>query len=717
MKKTISINIAGILFHIEEEGYEKLRSYLDGVAAYFARFEGSKEIVSDIEARIAEILIARQSEQGKVITPEELEHVINTMGKVSDFAAGEAEGAEAETAPSSEQPQPAGGPAKKLFRDGRRKVFGGVCAGLSHLLKFDPVWLRVAFALLIPATSGGIIIAYLILWAVVPVSNELEDQESVRKMYRDPESKVLGGVAAGISSYTGWDLSVIRVLWVAAAFLGGFGVILYIILWIALPEANSLTEKMRMQGQPVTLSNIEKTVKDRLQDKPGEESTLAKIILFPFRAIAAILNALGKALGPIVTALVKGIRVLAGLIITLVGVVVAIAFLITTAILMGFLSVPDASGDWAQLSNGFPLESLQNSFSVWTILFLGIALFIPFLYIALLGISLIANRLVIGRIAGWSMAIVFLISAIWLAIRVPSTLMDFQRDGSYRTEQTFNITKGIPVLRVQETSHDNYNYQVVDVRLRGHGQNNILAVSKFEAQGRTKKQAIENAKTVDYAITQSDSVLAFDSNITFKDNAPFRAQRLRVDVFLPFGTTFAMTKGFHELMDNHRHDLFDEEDDDDAMYRFRMDSTGLKCLSCPADREDEESYGGTVYDGERTVRDDFGYEDFDAIDLSGVYHAEIRKGDKFAVELKGSEEARELADIHQEGGTLVIKHRKNMNFIKGWANDLALEVVIIMPDLEKLESTGAGEVEIRGFDADKMEIDLTGAVKVEANFD
>ena len=211
-------------------------------------------------------------------------------------------------------------------------------AGLSHHLRIDPVWLRLAFALLIPVTSGFAVVAYIILWIAVPGNATLEEQESVRKMYRNPEGKVLGGVASGIASYTGWDISIIRIVWVLFAILGGSGIILYIILWIALPEAKSLTEKMRMQGQPVTLSNIEKTVKERLNEKPGEESTLARIILFPFRALSVILTALGKALGPIVTALVKGIRIFTGLLITIVGITVSAAFLIVIAILSGLLT-------------------------------------------------------------------------------------------------------------------------------------------------------------------------------------------------------------------------------------------------------------------------------------------------------------------------------------------------------------------------------------------
>ena len=87
MKKTISINIAGILFNIEEDGYEKLRSYLDAIADYFRKFEGSHEIVADIESRIAEILLARKGETSQVVSAADVDHVILTMGKVSDFQA------------------------------------------------------------------------------------------------------------------------------------------------------------------------------------------------------------------------------------------------------------------------------------------------------------------------------------------------------------------------------------------------------------------------------------------------------------------------------------------------------------------------------------------------------------------------------------------------------------------------------------------------------
>ena len=89
MKKNISINISGIIFHIEEDGYENLRKYLDSINKYFASFEDSSEILADIESRVAEIFLSKLNEGKQVITAEDVTALIATMGSVSDFKAAE----------------------------------------------------------------------------------------------------------------------------------------------------------------------------------------------------------------------------------------------------------------------------------------------------------------------------------------------------------------------------------------------------------------------------------------------------------------------------------------------------------------------------------------------------------------------------------------------------------------------------------------------------
>src|SRR5690606_4648597 len=89
MKKNISINISGIIFHIEEDGYDTLRKYLDSVHKYFSSFEDSGEIMADIESRVAEILLSKLNEGKQVITLDDVNALIATMGSVRDFQAAE----------------------------------------------------------------------------------------------------------------------------------------------------------------------------------------------------------------------------------------------------------------------------------------------------------------------------------------------------------------------------------------------------------------------------------------------------------------------------------------------------------------------------------------------------------------------------------------------------------------------------------------------------
>src|SRR5688572_20104425 len=159
MKKNISINISGIIFHIEEDGYETLKKYLDSINRYFSTFEDSSEILADIESRIAEIFLSKLNEEKQVITAEDVSALMTTMGSVSDFKAveepdeKEAPGAYSKAGTESEEPpyKSAGAfvPPKKLMRDQKRKIIGGVCAGLGNYFSIDPLWIRLLFAALL----------------------------------------------------------------------------------------------------------------------------------------------------------------------------------------------------------------------------------------------------------------------------------------------------------------------------------------------------------------------------------------------------------------------------------------------------------------------------------------------------------------------------------------------------------------------------------------
>jgi len=225
MQKTISINIAGIVFYIEEDGYDKLNAYLKGIQQYFSSYEGSKEIVEDIEARIAEKFWDKQKKESKqAISLNDVNELIASMGSISDFAAIEEDedlaeksntnysnASQKETESTYKTHEPFG--SKKLYRDERRKLLGGVCAGLAHNFHIDPLWIRLVvltlFLGLSPITesglSGVIFIIYVACWIAFPANMSLEENDHVKKFYRNPVHKVLGGVVSGVACYTGWD--------------------------------------------------------------------------------------------------------------------------------------------------------------------------------------------------------------------------------------------------------------------------------------------------------------------------------------------------------------------------------------------------------------------------------------------------------------------------------------------------------------------------------
>ncbi|MCL2097363.1 MAG: PspC domain-containing protein [Bacteroidales bacterium] len=85
----------------------------------------------------------------------------------------------------------------------------------------------------------------------------------VRKLYRDPDRVVFGGVCSGLSAYFGLDVILVRVIFLAALCVGGFGFFLYLILWAVTPKATTIAQKLEMHGEPVTIENIWNYTKEK----------------------------------------------------------------------------------------------------------------------------------------------------------------------------------------------------------------------------------------------------------------------------------------------------------------------------------------------------------------------------------------------------------------------------------------------------------------------
>lgn len=710
MKKNISINISGIIFHIEEDGYDSLRKYLDSINRYFGSFEDSSEILSDIESRIAEIFLSKLNEGKQVITLDDVNSVMATMGNVNDFKAAEEQEFLMDDQPKATRDSSRASSAppvnKKLLRDQRRKILGGVCAGLGHYFNIDPVWPRVLFALLVLGSYGGLFVAYIILWIVLPASESIEEEPSVKKMYRDPEKKVIGGVASGVAAFFGGDLTLIRILFLITAFVGGLGFLLYVILWIALPEAKTITEKMEMEGEPVTLSNIESSVKKNLNEKGEEESTFTKIVLFPFRMIAAVINALGSALGPIAKVLFDVARGFVGIIFVMIGLSLVFSVLASFGVFFGILSTHILPESWGGDLQGLslPMEAIRNTFPLWIVVFAFIVVLVPCLTFLLIGSSIMAKRSITPSAVSWTLAGLFFIGVLVLGLTIPRIIYSFKEDGEYKVERVFYLANKTPVIRVKEIGLD--DYRVTDLSLKGYDGKEIKLVQRFTAQGSTRKSGIENAQMIDYRVNQIDSVLEFDSNITFKKNAKFRAQRLDMDLFIPYNQSFVVDENAWRLLSENYGQW--EYSETNKTQTWKLTEKGLECLTCPERKKSELGLH---------ENDQYGFKDFNEIDVTGIFDLIIKQGENYSVELDGNDREKKRYKVNLSGETLEIDYEtRNKTF---WKNNISAEdrvtITIILPNLKKLKVKGAGELKMRDFDESDMEISLLGAMVGEAD--
>ncbi|MGJ8734117.1 MAG: PspC domain-containing protein [Cellulophaga sp.] len=173
MNKTININLANLFFHIDEDAYRKLDNYLKAIKQSLNNGAGSDEIISDIEARIAELFQEKVKNNQQVITKTDVEDVIGVMGQPEDYRVDE-EIFEDEEQPTSKSK------AKKLYRDTDNKYIGGISAGMAHYLGINPWWVRLLWVVLTLATFSGFIVIYILLLFLIPEAKTTSQKLDMR---------------------------------------------------------------------------------------------------------------------------------------------------------------------------------------------------------------------------------------------------------------------------------------------------------------------------------------------------------------------------------------------------------------------------------------------------------------------------------------------------------------------------------------------------------
>ncbi|RBL93515.1 PspC domain-containing protein [Chitinophaga flava] len=367
-----------------------------------------------------------------------------------------------------------------------------------------------------------------------------------KRLYRDPENKVLSGVCSGLGAYFNVDPVIFRIIFALLA-IGGFGsgVLVYFILWVATPSADTTAEKLEMRGEKVDLNNIKTTIQEELNNMKSQMKNVGN----DFRNFSQgrgkqvgndlerfFMN-LAKGLGNVVMFVTKGFFYFLAVVILICLIVTGVAIAISSAAL-------------------FPLKGLLLSTPTQSYLFwpaIGLLLGIPVVALLIFIVRKLTGIKQGSRYAGYTLMFLWLLGLALGAIVVTSVAKDFRRRSSVPAEVVAikQPSNNKLVLRVAPggLSHDNFswfddNLLVADdtiminlVKLRiEKSQTDSFSVQLYRfSQGRTLQQANKYATDIQFNIKQDDSVLYIPDGFSLPLHSKFRGQRLLMVVKVPVG--------------------------------------------------------------------------------------------------------------------------------------------------------------------------------------
>jgi len=463
------------------------------------------------------------------------------------------------------------------------------------------------------------------------VQSKRRASSSSKKLFRDVDDKFIAGVSSGLSHYLGLDTIWIRLIWVILVLAGlGSPILVYILLWILIPAAETTSDKLRMTGKPINISNIEKkfkegydnvadTVKNADYDKYGQKvksgasgffETLGSILLTLFKIFV-------KFFGVLMIIIAMS---------TLIGLIVG---------LFTFGSI-DLWGH-GEFMDYISLVDTTNA-PIWLLSLLTLfAVGIPFFALFILGLKLLIDNLKsIGSTAKIVLFLLWIASIIGLGILGIRQATEQAFDGDTITENVIPVRAG-DTLRVAMNANNHYSYDVSrhgglkiehdendnkviysnDIRLIVRSTNDSLGKLMVEkrAEGSSFLNAKKRAEAIQYNYSFEGDKLLLDGYFITDIANKYRDQEVELVLYLPVGTTLYAEKNtysFHRN-DSRYNDILNNGDEEQYLMILNGDT---KCLDCPVELrviKDRDEL-----DWERELEDEFGNDgDSDRIIIDG----------------------------------------------------------------------------------------------------
>ncbi|MBA2611569.1 MAG: PspC domain-containing protein [Bacteroidetes bacterium] len=533
MNKTVTINISGIIFHIEEDAYDSLSKYLATIKGYFSKTDGGNEIMSDIEARIAELLQERTNAVKQVVLMVDVDHVKGIMGKPEDF--GDSQSKE-EDKKEEEQFNTSGEKAKRrLFRNPEEKAIGGVCSGLAAYFDIDIVWVRLAMFLLI--FFGGISLwVYIILWIIIPeakttadkfamrgesaninniVQNFKDEAQDVKNRFRNND--IGNTVRSNVSTLLNGFFNIFgRLIGLFLVFLGCAFLFAYVTSLFGISVADSNSD----------ISNWKAVI--------FSSSANYAMAVLAFIIVAGV---------PVFMLLYSGIKLLFKIKYSNRWLNLSMGVVWTIGIILGFCVTVTTVKQFSEESKVKETVELHG-----------------------VGDTLIVKL---------SPAMATLKSLNFENADDLDTYFGRNNSGYQFGESNKKLSIiGHADLDVVESTSDS-----------------IEMVINYTARGNTKKEANENARTIKYSYTQANNVLIFDQVFSVLEGSKFRAQEVEIKIKLPKGKVIFFDKSVKYLL-NGIDNTTNTWDGHMIGRRWEMTDKGLKCIDCEGlDELEEEEFG------------------------------------------------------------------------------------------------------------------------------
>lgn len=428
-----------------------------------------------------------------------------------------------------------------------------------------------------------------------PRSRRSKSKSHHKQLFRDEDHKVIAGVSSGLGHYLGIDAVWVRLFWVLfTIFSSGIFILIYILFWIIVPPATSTSEKLKMTGEPINISNIEKKFKE------GYENVSEKVKSVDYdkygervkSGTTGFFDTLGNVLLTILKIFVKFI-----------GVLVVIVSITTLIGLIIGLFTAGSFGFWGhgELMDWYQLVDTTNA-PLWLISLLTLfAVGIPFFVLFVLGLKMLINNLKsIGTPAKIALFVVWICSIVGLTIFGIKQATETAFAGEFRTEKTIDVRSG-DTLTIKMVSNEQYEYdsrrrgrldieytendeKIIyssDIRLIVRSTNDSLGrvVVEKRADGSGYDSAKNRAQAIDYDYTFDGSTLGLNAYLTTAIENKYRDQEVEVIVYLPIGTVLYAddnTYSFHRN-DSYYRDILDNGDEE---HYLLIEDGQTRCLDC-----------------------------------------------------------------------------------------------------------------------------------------